>query len=128
MILKGIREVTNVERRSDEIGYNHPKQGWSTIEDDTIVSMNAWGFYPGIFQLFKKGFADFITNADDILKAEYYIAKPLAWMIEKKLGDIQVLESDAKWFGVTYREDKELAKEKINKLINSGLYPENLWS
>jgi hypothetical protein len=49
-------------------------------------------------------------------------------MIEKKLGDIQVLESDAKWFGVTYREDKELAKEKINKLINSGLYPENLWS
>ncbi len=60
-------------------------------------------------------------------KAEYYIALPLMDMIANKEGSIKILKSNAHWFGVTYREDKEFAIEKINDLIKNEKYPTKLW-
>ncbi|MBE0638826.1 MAG: nucleotidyltransferase [Bacteroidales bacterium] len=127
LLLKSISEITNIERRSQEIGYDAPEKGWTVLDGQTFVSMNAWGFYPGIFKIFREGFTRFINKAKDDPKAEYYIARPLVEMMEQKLGSIQILKSDAQWFGVTYREDKESAKEMITRLVASGVYPENLW-
>ncbi len=127
LLLKSITEVTNIEKRKDEIGFEDTEKGWTTLDGQTYVSMNAWGFYPGIFRIFKNGFSQFIQKAKDDPKAEYYIAKPLVEMMEQKLGSIQILQSAAQWFGVTYRDDKTSVKEKIDQLITAGVYPDNLW-
>lgn len=127
LILKSITEVTNIERKADEIGFENSEKKWNSLDGQTYVSMNAWGFYPEIFKIFKDEFSSFIQRAKDDPKAEYYIARPLVEMMKQQLGSIQILESDAQWFGVTYREDKDSAKEKINRLIEAGDYPVNLW-
>lgn len=128
LMLKSIREVTNIESKSGKIGYEDAKHGWTILNGSTYVSMNAWGFYPGILKIFENGFAQFIKQAGTDPKAEYYIAKPLEEMMKKQLGTIRILQSDARWFGVTYRDDKISAGENIIKLIHAGLYPDNLWS
>lgn len=125
--LKKITEVTNIERRNGKVGYQDPGNGWVEVDPTKYVSMNAWGFYPGIFDIFKTGFEKFIRQANNDPKAEYYIAKPLMDMIENQEGKVKILQTDAKWFGVTYREDKAFAIDKINELIHSGKYPSNLW-
>lgn len=127
LLLNSIREVTNIEKKSGEIGYISPETGWTVLDGKTYVSMNAWGFYPEIFKIFRDGFTQFIRQAKDDPKAEYYIARPLVEMMEQQLGSIQILQSDAQWFGVTYREDKDSAREKIAQLVKAGVYPENLW-
>jgi hypothetical protein len=97
------------------------------VNPDINVSMNFWGFYPGIFNIFKAGFEEFIRKEKDNLKSEYYIALPLTDMIEKGRGKIKIIETDARWFGVTYREDKASAVDTISRLVKEGKYPDNLW-
>ncbi|MFP4470401.1 MAG: NDP-sugar synthase [Bacteroidales bacterium] len=125
--LKNITEVTNIEKKNGETGYQQKSGEWTKLTGDEIVSMNIWGFYPGIFDIFKKGFEKFIANAKDDPKAEYYIAWPLMDMIDSGRGRIRILSTGDRWFGVTYREDKGSAVERINKLIELGRYPANLW-
>ncbi len=127
LILENITEVTNIEKKAGEIGFTDQDKGWSLVDPKAYVSMNVWGFYPGIFDTFKKGFEQFILKAKDDPKAEYYIALPLMDMVANKKGAIKILQSDARWFGVTYREDKQFAIDKINFLVAEGKYPGNLW-
>ncbi len=127
LILDNITEVTNIEKKNGETGYTDPEKGWALVDPSAYVSMNVWGFYPGIFDVFRKGFEQFIRQAKDNPKAEYYIALPLMDMIANNEGAIKILRSDARWFGVTYREDKEFAVNKINQLVADGKYPANLW-
>ncbi len=127
LIVSDITEVTNIEKRDGKIGYTDPDKGWSLVDPKLFVSMNVWGFYPGIFDIFKTGFEQFIGQAKDDPKAEYYIAKPLMDMIANKEGEIKILKSDARWFGVTYREDKDFAINRINDLVKNGKYPGDLW-
>jgi NDP-sugar pyrophosphorylase family protein len=127
LLLKNITEITNIERRGDAVGFKNIDNEWKTLDGQTYVSMNAWGFYPEIFEIFKAGFKKFIQKSKDDPKAEYYIARPLMEMMAQKAGSVQILQSDAKWFGVTYRQDKSSAIAKIDTLIKAGLYPENLW-
>ncbi len=125
--LQKITEVTNIERKNGKIGYQDPQKGWIDVDPTKYVSMNAWGFYPGIFDIFSEGFEKFIRRANNDPKAEYYIAKPLMDMIDNNRGKVKILQTEARWFGVTYREDKEFAVKKINDLISNGKYPSNLW-
>jgi NDP-sugar pyrophosphorylase family protein len=127
LLLKNITEITSIERKDGQVGYTDQDGGWTELDGDTYVSMNAWGFYPEIFDIFRSGFLQFIQKAKQDPKAEYYIAKPLMEMMEQNIGSIQILRSDAQWFGVTYREDKEAAVARILQEIAAGNYPENLW-
>lgn len=125
--LEQITEVTNIEKKNGEVGYRNKSGEWVKLTGEEVVSMNIWGFYPGIFEIFRKGFETFIEGAKDDPKAEYYIAWPLMDMIESGRGRVKILRTDDRWFGVTYREDKNSAIERINGLIELGRYPENLW-
>jgi NDP-sugar pyrophosphorylase family protein len=127
LLLKNITEITSIERKDGQVGYTDQDKGWIELDGNTYVSMNAWGFYPEIFDIFRSGFLQFIQKAKQDPKAEYYIAKPLMEMMEQSIGSIQILRSDAQWFGVTYREDKEAAVARILQEIAAGNYPENLW-
>ena len=98
-----------------------------SISKDTIVSMNFWGFTPDFFEQTEKEFKDFIVKNANQLKAEFYIPYIVNKLIKKKEATVEVLTSNARWFGVTYMEDKPVTIEKIKQLVHQGFYPENLW-
>ena len=97
------------------------------VEPNSLVSMNFFGFTPRIFDTLEKGFPVFFEkNKDNLMKCEYLI--PDVVFEEIKNGvNVHVLESVDKWLGVTYREDKEYVVSELNKLIEKGVYPNNLW-
>ncbi len=96
------------------------------IEKDTVVSMNMFGFNPSLFNYLEERFESFL-NENDLLKCEYLLPSMVSEMINKNLIKMKVLDTDSKWYGVTYREDKELFVKALNSLIEKGDYPNNLW-
>ena len=98
------------------------------IDEDTLVSMNMLGFTPYIFKHIEDNFLSFIeNNKDNLLKCEYLIPDTLFDTVEKGLATVKVLSTTSKWYGVTYKEDKESLTSAINKMIDEGMYPNKLW-
>ncbi len=108
-ILKSITEHTALDKNSG-------------IPLDTIVSMNMWGLRPEIFNRVEAGFVKFLKNLQDPLKNEYYIPFVIDGAIKEDGEKVKVLETDEKWYGVTYREDKESVVSAIKKLFEEGIY------
>ena len=89
--------------------------------------MNFWGFGTGIFTFLEEKLLFFMkVNAND-LKAEFFIPTVVDELVSRGKVKVRVLPCDASWFGVTYREDKEMVTVAINQLVTSGSYPSNLW-
>ena len=99
-----------------------------TVDAKSSVSMNYWGFHPSIFEHIEKGLHSFMKNNNQNPTAEYYIPEIVTEMIVSKKMVVCVIPTDDNWFGVTYKEDKQMAIETINKHISDGIYPETLWS
>ena len=91
------------------------------------VSMNIWGFKPSLFETIENKFVDFLNTEMEKPKSEMLIPSVVFEMINEQKATVKVLEADSPWFGVTYKEDKPFVVEKINRLIENGEYPENLW-
>ena len=97
------------------------------VEPHSLVSMNFFGFTPRIMNTLEKGMIDFFAkNKQDLSKCEYLIPDVVFEEIERGVH-VNVLESTDKWLGVTYREDKEHVVSEIRKLVDEGVYPNNLW-
>ncbi|WP_442796072.1 nucleotidyltransferase family protein [Pelobium manganitolerans] len=114
----------------------YPKNGGIVFEEDgvetsleasTPVSMNFWGFTPDVFPVTEKLFVDFVHKNQDNPKAEFFIPLIADYLIKNNIASFKVIPTDAKWFGVTYKEDKEIVQDNINKLIERGVYPSKLW-
>lgn len=98
------------------------------VEPGTVVSMNFWGFTPSVFDGLEEDFAKFIKDRErDQLKGEALLPNSIGKMIKEGKCDVTVLETTAKWFGVTYAEDKPATIARINELIACGEYPNGLW-
>lgn len=97
------------------------------ISADDIVSMNLWGFSPKYFDEIEAGFTEFLKARGSELKSEYLLPTIINDSVNKGNGTVKVLESHDKWFGVTYHEDKEYVVNSIRRLIESGVYPKNLY-
>lgn len=98
------------------------------IDNDTLVSMNLFGFNKSLFDYLEKGFEKFlIKNQKDLSTCEYFIPTILSQYIADGLGNLKVVETDDRWFGLTYKQDFNLVKEGIQKLVKSGIYPSKLW-
>jgi len=98
------------------------------VDANSSVSMNYWGFHPSIFQHLEKGLSSFIKENSDNPTAEYYIPDIISSMIVSKKINVRVISTNDSWFGVTYKEDKKLAIDAINKHIGNGIYPQKLWN
>ena len=97
------------------------------VEPNSLVSMNFFGFTPRIMKVIEDGMDEFFNaNKDDLLKCEYLIPDIVFEEIERGVK-VNVLESTDKWLGVTYREDKDYVVSEVKKLIDKGVYPNNLW-
>ncbi len=91
------------------------------------VSMNMWGFTPILFKYLKEKFVEFLKENGTDLKSEFLIPSVINEIIQAGEEPVQVLRSDSKWFGVTYKDDKPYVMGEIKKLINAGAYPIKLF-
>ena len=95
---------------------------WTALSPDTVVSMNLWGFMPDIFDYIEKGFVEFLKANINVPKSEYYLPLTVASLIESGEKQIEVLIAEDKWYGVTYKEDKQSVVDAIGAMIDAGLY------
>ena len=91
------------------------------------VSMNVWGFTPDLFGFLESMFIQFLKEEGGALKSEYLIPSVVNNLIQTDRKSVHILHSSAKWFGVTYKEDKSYVMDEIKKLIKDGHYPKNLF-
>lgn len=125
--LLSVTERTRIRSENDQIVYQDEGGAVITINRDSVVSMNFWGFKPGFLQQLSELFNSFIHSAKDKLKAEFYLSSAVDTLIRSEQASVKVLRTDAQWFGVTYKEDKPTVKAKILSLVSEGIYPANLW-
>jgi len=97
------------------------------LSENAPVSMNLMGFTPSAFNYFRYYFNEFIENNKNSLTAELYLPEVVSKIIKSGSAKVRVLPSNEKWFGVTYKEDKEIVVENIKQMIKNGIYPKKLW-
>lgn len=99
------------------------------LPEDCNVSMNMWGFTPEILDVLEAGFAEFIADIqpEEALKKEYLLPSVVDDLLKAGKATVAVLETPDKWFGVTYKEDKQVVVDSIKALIAGGAYPEKLF-
>ncbi|SHO48642.1 nucleotidyltransferase family protein [Anaerocolumna xylanovorans] len=128
--LTKITERTRIEKFPEGAKYyDNEKDKWEDISSDSTVSMNLWGFQANIMEELEKEFDTFLKTEvlDNPLKSEFFLPTVVQHMIETQKAQVEVLHSKDQWFGVTYKEDKEVVLREIAKLKKQGVYPENLW-
>jgi len=126
MFLDKVVERTKIEKAGSGARFIEKEGQAFPLTGDEIVSMNLWGFYPVIFARLQTQFQDFLNHRGQDPKAEFFISDEVGSMIAKRMARVKVLPTPDSWFGVTYREDKEIAIAGIQRLIQEGIYPEKL--
>jgi len=125
--LKSVSERKRIERSNGEI-LDIDGDITTVITPGTIVSMNIWGFSPSIMQEIEPYMCRFLEdNHNNLESMEYYLPSFVSELIRDGKADVKVLETESKWYGVTYRQDKAEVQAAIKAMVNSGLYPEKLW-
>lgn len=125
--LTEICERTHIEKRGEQAVYTEDGgAAWTEISMDSTVSMNFWGFSDSILKELESGFENFLREElpGNPLKAEYYLPMAVGSLLQEGKASVQVLNSRDQWFGVTYKEDKEMVVNAIAELKKKGLYPE----
>ncbi len=115
--LKSIRETRGIK------GFEYCEDGETvhSLPEDTVVSMNLWGFNPEIFDYLDREFENFKNNGD-IMNGEYLVPDVVDTLIKNGEATVKVLRSRDRWYGMTYREDRETVSAAMKKLCDEGLY------
>lgn len=118
--LHGIRERTRIAecRYLDDDG-----KTWVTLPEDTIVSMNLWGFTPAVFPVLEDGFASFLKTHGNDPQAEYYLPSAAEASLKSGQKRIRVFVAEDQWYGMTYRADLPRVSAALNRMREEGLYP-----
>jgi choline kinase len=124
--LKSVVERITIVKENGKI-ISKEKDGDIEMDPETPTSMNFWGFHPSILPLTQKLFEEFLKNNYQNIKAEFFIPLVVNDMIKRGLGKVKVISGGNTWFGVTYKEDKDLVSGKIMELVKKGAYPAKLW-
>lgn len=126
--LTGIDERTHIEKRGAGAAFTEDEGNtWTELSMESTVSMNMWGFSQSILKELESGFVEFLKNdlPKNPLKAEYFLPFAVDGLLSEGKASVQVLTSQDKWYGVTYKEDKEMVVKAISELKKQGLYPDN---
>lgn len=126
--LTTVVERTEIERHDGDVQYKDENGEWVTIDDNTPVSMNVWGFTPDYFKYSEDYFKSFLSDPKNIenVKSEFFIPLMVNKLITDGTSTVKVLDTTSKWFGVTYAEDRPGTVERIQNLVNEGVYPSPL--
>lgn len=128
--LVDIHERTRIEKHGDKAEFTEDDgKTWEFLPDGTIVSMNMWGFTLSMIGELETRFSEFlkINLPLNPLKCEYFLPFIVDELLKEKKAEVTVLKSVDRWYGVTYKEDKEQVVNAIRMMKEKGLYPEKLW-
>ena len=126
-LLTHIDEMTNLSREGSGAVYTREDGSVLNLTGDEPVSMNMWGFTPRLFDHLDRVFQEFLRTSGTELKSECFIPLTVGQLITEKHVTCKVLRSNSTWFGVTYKEDKEIVQGSIAALVKKGKYPQSLW-
>ncbi len=124
--LTGIKERLKIYRKDGQIVYEEDGQTFP-LPSDTKVSMNFFCFDTSYIDMCEEEFQTFLDKNIDNPKAEFLIPEMADFFIKSGRGVISVVPTDAKWFGVTYKEDAPVVQSSIDQLVEEGVYPDDLW-
>ncbi len=127
LFLRDIVERTRVEKRGDAACWFGEDGTEHALSGDEVVSMNLWGFGSSIFTHLSRQFRDFLKEHGNKLKSELFIPTAVGSLVETGRVKVKVLPTQDNWFGLTYREDREIAERSIAALVAEGRYPQRLW-
>jgi NDP-sugar pyrophosphorylase family protein len=125
-VLTQINERTKIYRKDGVIVFEEDEVA-TPLAEDTRVSMNFMCFAPNFIDLCAQEFDKFLVEQGQALKSEFYIPVVTGQFAKLGLGNVKVIPTNAKWFGVTYKEDAPMVKANIEALVASGTYPNQLW-
>ena len=126
-MLTDVVERTEIMRVDGTICYKDENGEWQPVGEETPVSMNFWGFTPDYFNYSEAQFVDFLKENIDKPKSEFFIPLVVDTLINNGKATCEVLDTTAKWFGVTYAADRPGTVEKIQALVDAGEYPAKLF-
>lgn len=124
--LTNITERTKIGKENGNIYYYEGDQK-TQLSGDEPVSMNFWIFKPSFFEHLQNGFEKFMAQKGHELKSEYYFNTCADEVIKSGQATTKVINTNAQWFGITYKEDKPKVQNSLQQLINQKVYPQNLW-
>ena len=126
--LTNVTETYNIQMKEDGLHATDESGAPVTISPSQPVSMNMWGLPASFVQELEKGFPVFLDSLKEgDIKSEYLLPKIIDNLVQNKKARVTVLDTPDKWFGVTYREDKQAVTDAIRGLIESGVYEEKLF-
>jgi len=127
--LTDVREVQKIRLHQDGTITDSSAEDGKVfpLDPEALVSMNFWGFHPGIFDSMGKAFREFLERlGTDDLRSEYPLPVMVDRLLKKGEVSVDVLKTSSKWFGVTYQEDRPLVQQSLQELHDKGVYPEKL--
>jgi len=122
-----ISETHNIVGKGNTICFTDDAEKCHELDENTLVSMNFWGFKKNLFDHLDDLFVAFLKENIHLLKSEFYITYVVYDLIQANQIRLKVLKADSPWCGVTYKEDKPMVVDKISGLIDDGVYPMHLW-
>ena len=126
-MLVDVVETSEITKMPDGAGVPDENGNLVPVDPDCYVSMNFWGLTPAFIDELEEDFIKFLgTVKEGDLKAEYLLPTIIDDMIKVGKASVKLLETNDKWFGVTYKEDAPVVIESFKKLIEAGVYPEKL--
>lgn len=129
--LTDVDETSNIVKTETD-GVIGAEADGKAIDAESLVSMNMWGLTPEFIEVLEKGFVEFFDGiepgTEKELKAEYLLPIYIDSLLKDGKVSVKVLKTDDKWFGVTYKEDKQTVVDSFASLIDSGVYNEDLFS
>lgn len=127
--LKQVTETYGIQMKEDGLHAENDNGEAVQVRADQLVSMNMWGLPPAFLGELEKRFPEFLKNVPEgNIKAEFLLPQVIDSLVQEGKGTVQVLDSQDKWFGVTYQEDKAAVVAAIQKLVADGVYQEKLFS
>ena len=128
--LTEITERTKIQWKDGEIVYTEDAgKTWKNLPNGTTVSMNFWGFTPSMMKEMEAGFPAALDKilAENPLKGEYFLPGVVDRLLREGKAEVKVLKSRDRWYGVTYKEDKESVVSALQSMKDKGEYPDKLW-
>ena len=126
--LAGINETENIVKSESGAATENEDGSYTPLNPDSKVSMNMWAAYPEFLEFLAEDFKTFLSEVEEgDLKKEYLLPNIVDKLLKEGRANVKVLETQDRWFGVTYQEDKEAVQKAFAGLIKEGVYPANLW-
>ena len=126
--LEGLTERTMIIRTEEGTAYSEDEgKTWTDLDPESLVSMNMWGFTESFMKELTLQFPLFLQKAlkENPLKAEYYLPFAVDELIREEKASVCVLRTEDKWYGMTYKEDRQIVIDAIKEMKKEGLYPED---